>query len=106
MVAFLNGTDALANLETAGPDVLISDIGLPDIDGYELIKQIRSRDAAHGGAVPAVAITAYARPRDRTNALLAGFQSYIAKPVDSDELVAVLRSLCQRVTPPSPKLES
>jgi CheY-like chemotaxis protein len=75
------------------PDVLISDIGMPGESGYDLIKKIRSLDPEQGGRVPAVALTAYASAADRRQALLAGFQTHLAKPVEPDELLAVVASL-------------
>ena len=74
------------------PDLLISDIGLPDVDGYELIKRLR-REAPRGRSkIPAIALTAYARSEDRTRALLAGFQGHLAKPVEATELLATVAS--------------
>jgi CheY-like chemotaxis protein len=73
--------------------VLISDIGMPGESGYDLIKKIRSLDPGLGGRVPAVALTAYAGAADRRRALLAGFQTHLAKPVEPDELLAVVASL-------------
>ena len=67
---------------------------MPDRDGYDLIRQVRGRAAAR--ALPAVALTAFARPEDRRRALLAGFQTHVAKPVDPAELVAVVASLAGR----------
>ncbi|HEY2250033.1 MAG TPA: ATP-binding protein, partial [Planctomycetaceae bacterium] len=78
------------------PDVLLSDIGMPQQDGYDLIRQVRSLPRDAGAKVPAAAITALARSEDRTRALRAGFQSHIAKPVDSAELLAVVAALAGR----------
>jgi signal transduction histidine kinase/ActR/RegA family two-component response regulator len=72
------------------PDVLVSDIGLPEQDGYALIKNLRTLDAARGGDTPAIALTAYTRAQDRARALAAGYQSHVGKPVDPTELVRVL----------------
>ena len=72
-------------------DVLISDIGMPDADGYELIRRIR--ELPDGRNVPAAALTALARSEDRMRALTAGFQTHLAKPIAPGELVAVVRSL-------------
>jgi PAS domain S-box-containing protein len=84
---------ALAALERVKPDVLVSDIGMPGENGHELIKKIRALGPERGGKVPAVALTAYAGPKDRRRALLAGFQTHLAKPVEPDELLAVVASL-------------
>ena len=78
-------------LRTYTPDVILSDIGMPQNDGYEFIRQLREH--AFFAGIPAVALTALARPEDRTRALNAGFQSHIAKPLAAAELVAVVGSL-------------
>jgi PAS domain S-box-containing protein len=85
--------DALDALERFRPDALVSDIAMPDRDGYDLIREIRSREPERGGKIPAVAVTAYARAEDRVRVLAAGFQMHIAKPIDPDELIAVVASL-------------
>jgi signal transduction histidine kinase/CheY-like chemotaxis protein len=84
---------ALAQLDQ-GVDILLSDIRLPDVDGYELIRRIRRRgdDLAH---IPAVALTAFARSEDHTRAMRAGFQAHIAKPFDHSELVLTLASFAE-----------
>ncbi|HKS28448.1 MAG TPA: PAS domain S-box protein [Pyrinomonadaceae bacterium] len=88
--------EALEAIEAATPDLLISDIGMPDMDGYELMKMIRELGADKGGRVPAIALTAYARTEDRLQALRAGYQMHVPKPVELAELVAVASSLVQR----------
>ncbi len=85
--------EAFAAIQSAAPDVLISDIGMPDEDGYALIKRIRASPAASGGTTPAIALTAFARSEDRTRALASGFQAHVAKPVSIAELVAVVKSV-------------
>ncbi len=77
--------------------ILISDIGMPDEDGYALLRRIRALKPERGGRIPAIALTAYARTQDRTAALLAGFQSHVAKPVEPAELIAVLANLAGRI---------
>ncbi len=77
------------------PDVLVSDIGMPEEDGYALIARLRALPPADGRNVPAVALTAYARTQDRTRALLAGFSNHVAKPVEPAELLAVVASLAR-----------
>jgi signal transduction histidine kinase/CheY-like chemotaxis protein len=79
---------ALALLEREHPDVIVSDIGMPEIDGFELMRRIRRRSAGAGGAVPAIALTAFTRQDDRNKAMLAGFTDYLAKPVEPGALVA------------------
>ncbi|HEX8456711.1 MAG TPA: PAS domain S-box protein [Pyrinomonadaceae bacterium] len=78
------------------PDLLISDIGMPDVDGYELIRRVRQLPPDGGGRLPAIALTAYARVEDRMQALRAGYQMHVPKPVEMAELVAVAASLVQR----------
>jgi signal transduction histidine kinase len=88
--------EALAAFDRLPPDVVVSDIGIPEEDGYSLIQKIRSRDPGSGGMVPAAALTAYARTEDRLRALEAGFQKHLAKPLDPAELVAAVASLAGR----------
>ncbi|MBX3258446.1 MAG: PAS domain S-box protein [Labilithrix sp.] len=85
--------DAMTALSTEVPDLLVSDIGMPHQDGYELIRQVRSLPAASGGSLPAAALTAYARAEDRRRVLHAGYSMHIPKPVEPAELVAVVMSL-------------
>ena len=75
------------------PDALVSDIGLPDADGYELIRQVRLYEAEHGGVLPAIALTGYARAEDRARILAAGFQAHVPKPVDPVELAAAIATV-------------
>jgi signal transduction histidine kinase/CheY-like chemotaxis protein len=98
------GHEALALLPAVRPDVLISDIGMPDLDGYELIQRVRRLPPEHGARVPAIAVTALARSQDRARAFLAGFDVYIAKPIDPAELTAVLVNLTGRRTGPIAQL--
>ncbi len=79
------------------PDVLVCDIGLPGEDGYALLRRVRTLPIEQGGAIPAVAVTAYARVEDRLRALQAGFQMHVAKPVEPAELVTVLASVVGRL---------
>jgi CheY-like chemotaxis protein len=77
------------------PEVVVSDIAMPQQDGYTLIRRIRALPADRGGRTPAVALTALARPKDRVRALAAGFQTHLPKPVDPSELVLVVANLRQ-----------
>ncbi len=86
-----SGAAALANIHQAPPDILISDIGMPEMDGYTLIKQVRSLPADQGGETMALALTAYAGEPSCQQAIAAGFQRYLAKPIDPDELLKVIR---------------
>jgi CheY-like chemotaxis protein len=74
-------------------DVMLSDIGMPDMDGYELMRRVRLLDEARGGPIAAIAVTAYARPEDRQRSLLAGYQMHLSKPIEARELVAGIASL-------------
>src|SRR4029453_8562031 len=78
---------ALDLVERYKPDGMVTDIGIPDVDGYELLKRVRALGPERGGKVPAIALTAFARTEDRTRALRAGFLVHLAKPVDPSELV-------------------
>ena len=89
--------EALALVERRKPDVLISDIGMPGTDGYELLRRVRALGTDKGGKVPAIALTAFARSEDRTRALRAGFLVHVSKPVDPSELVATVASVAGRV---------
>ena len=86
----LDGFEALQRFR---PDVLISDLGMPGEDGYSLMRRVRALGRASGGALPAVALTAYTREEDRMKALAAGFTTHVRKPVRPDELVAVIAGL-------------
>jgi CheY-like chemotaxis protein/nitrogen-specific signal transduction histidine kinase len=96
VTAVTNAEDALTALERDHYEVLISDIGMPRTDGYELIRKIRLQQGPNK-RIPAVALTAYARVQDRMQAILAGFSTHIAKPVEANELVTVVASLAGRL---------
>ncbi|OKH34318.1 hypothetical protein NIES2101_39135 [Calothrix sp. HK-06] len=87
---------ALLFLEELKPDVMVSDIGMPDEDGYALMRKIRELEPNMGGRIPAVALTSYARVEDYKEAIDAGFQLHVAKPVRATELIAVVASLGQK----------
>jgi DNA-binding response OmpR family regulator len=89
--------EALDALERRDPNALILDIASPDQDGYELIRQVRERDAEQGGKIPAIAVTARATAEDRMRALSSGFQMHMARPIDPDEMIAVVASLVGRI---------
>ena len=84
---------ALAAFRETRPDVLVSDLGMPDVDGFELLARVRALGHAAGGDLPAVALTAFARSEDRIRALEAGFRAHIAKPVEPSELIAIVASI-------------
>ena len=92
--AFSSAAEALGALDTFTPDVIISDIGMPGVDGYDFIRSVRVREADAGDRpVPAIALSAYVQASDRMRALKHGFQTHVAKPVQPSELVAVVASL-------------
>jgi CheY-like chemotaxis protein len=84
---------ALAALTQFHPDILISDIGMPEVDGYELIKKVRSLPLPQGGIIPAIALTAYAGEFDREQVLAAGFQQHLSKPIDPETLIETVAVL-------------
>ena len=85
--------EAFEQVEQWHPDILVSDIGLPDVDGYALIQKLRTLEAERGWSIPALAVTAYARAEDRTRALSSGFQMHVAKPLEPADLVAAITRL-------------
>ena len=105
-----SGCEALAllaeSLESAPPHVLVCDIAMPELDGYAVIGQLRALEKEHriplSAQIPAIALTAYAQPKDRVRALRAGFQTHLAKPVEPAELIRVIASLVnENVKPPA-----
>lgn len=94
-----SGAAALTQLFAHRPDALVADLGMPGMDGYALIEQIRALDPDFGGRTPAVAVTACASAQDRLRALEAGYQNHIAKPVEPEELAVVIASLTGRCVP-------
>ena len=86
---------ALASIEEQAPDVLVSDLGMPGMDGYELIQRVRAMEGP-AKELPAAALTAYARSEDRAKALRLGFEMHLAKPIDPSELIAAVASLARR----------
>jgi signal transduction histidine kinase/CheY-like chemotaxis protein len=88
-------TEALETLEWYKPDVLVSDLAMPDEDGYTLIRQVRAREAGNGRQTPAVALTAYVRVKDRSRALSAGFNLFVPKPVEPNELITAIANLAE-----------
>ncbi len=88
--------EALTLVERLRPHVMVSDVGMPDVDGYELLRRVRALGRARGGGLPAIALTAFARSEDRTRALRAGFLMHIAKPVEPAELAAAVASIVGR----------
>jgi PAS domain S-box-containing protein len=93
--------DAMFAVEHGRPHVLVSDVAMPEMDGYELLRRIRALGQSRGGGVPAIALTAFARSEDRTRALRAGFLHHVAKPLEPSELVATVASVVGRTAAPA-----
>jgi CheY-like chemotaxis protein len=99
--AFESGQEVLNALtkvsESTRPDVLICDIGMPEMDGYTVIRRLRAMAETNGlggvSKIPAIALTAYAQPEDQERAMLAGFQMHFAKPLDPADLVRAIATL-------------
>jgi CheY-like chemotaxis protein len=92
-IAAASADEALAALERDTPDLLISDIGMPRVDGYELMRRIRGGEPAEVRTVPAIALTAFARPVDTAKAFEAGFGAHLAKPVEAADLLSTIAGL-------------
>ncbi|MDB5802629.1 MAG: two-component hybrid sensor and regulator [Rhodocyclales bacterium] len=92
-----SASEAMSMLVEHKPDVIVSDIGMPQKDGYQFIREVRSLSPANGGRTPAIALTAFARSEDRTRAMIAGYQVHISKPIEPQELIATVASLAGRM---------
>lgn len=92
----LSAREGLNILIHERPDIIVSDIGMPDQDGYELMRQIRKLPPEQGGRIPAIALTAFARPEDRREALAVGYQRHLAKPVDPVQLLSLIAALTSK----------
>jgi CheY-like chemotaxis protein len=97
VVTAASASEALEALVQSHPDVLISDLGMPGEDGYALIAKVRALSAERGGRIPAAALTAYVRAEDRVKVLRSGFQLHVPKPLEPNELVAVVANLAGRL---------
>jgi PAS domain S-box-containing protein len=93
VIAVSSGYEALQVLAEIKPDLLVSDISMPDMDGYMLIHQVRTLTLEQGGQIPAIALTAFARNNDQQEALKAGFQMHLSKPINPEELIAAIVQL-------------
>jgi PAS domain S-box-containing protein len=91
--------EAFASIEEFQPHVLVSDLGLPDEDGFALVARVRSLPPEHGGAIPAVAVTGHTHADEMARALTAGFQKHLAKPIDPMELASVVAQLARGPVP-------
>ena len=94
--AVANATDAIDEIKRNNPDVLISDIGMPGMDGYQFIHEVRELESSKARTVPAIALTAFARSEDRTRAMMAGYNMHVAKPIEARELLATVANLAGR----------
>jgi len=92
-------SEALEQLQNKQFAVLVCDIGMPGEDGYTLIRKARALTAEQGGKVPAIALTAFARSKDRVRAMLAGYNVHLSKPVEPQELIATVASLASGAQP-------
>jgi hypothetical protein len=95
VTTFGSADDVLAELRTTKPTVLICDVGMPNTDGYQLIRTLRAEEP-RGGRIPALALTAFARAEDRKRSLVAGYQAHLAKPFDVGELILMVAGLAGR----------
>jgi CheY-like chemotaxis protein len=94
VITAASASEAIKEIGQRKPDVLVSDLGMPEHDGYELIKQVRKTESADNAArIPALALTAYAKAEDRVRALAGGYQVHLSKPVEPAEFVIVVANL-------------
>ncbi|MGE0132918.1 MAG: response regulator [Blastocatellales bacterium] len=100
VVSALEALDVIEYQQDWRPDILVSDIQMPDVDGYALMRRVRELEYSRGGNIPAIALTAHTRAEDRIRALAAGFQIHVAKPVEPTELLTVVESLANRPVQP------
>nr|WP_277876653.1 response regulator [Leptolyngbya sp. FACHB-238] len=91
-----SASEAFTTLMQSQPHLLLSDIGMPDIDGYMLIRQIRALPPEQGSTIPAIALTAFAGEMNQQQALAAGFQKHLSKPIEPDRLISTIASLVVR----------
>ena len=98
-----SASEALALLNQSQPNLIISDIAMPDTDGYSLIQKIRAMPSKIISQIPAIALTAYDADEDRDKALALGFQEFITKPIDPDKLLSKVISFCKNSFNPCPQ---
>ncbi|MFB2895504.1 response regulator [Aerosakkonemataceae cyanobacterium BLCC-F50] len=96
VIVVASALEVLKTLASAQPDILLCDIGMPDMDGYMLMRQIRSLPPEQGGQIPAIALTAYAGESNQKQALKAGFQWHLAKPVEPMDVISVIVELTKK----------
>ncbi len=97
VIAASTGEEGLAQIQMNKPDVIISDIDMPWMDGYEFIREVRSLSSYHGGQTPAIALSAFNRIEDRSDAREAGFQVYLSKPVELHTLINTIADMAVQV---------
>lgn len=90
-----SAAEALMMVQAWGPDLIVSDVGMPEEDGYQFIRKLRALPSDRGGAMPAIALTGYARPEDRSRVLDAGYQLFLPKPANLEELIDGIVGLMQ-----------
>ena len=95
VIAFSSASEAMQELMRHQPDILLSDIGMPEMDGYALLQQVRNLSPAQGGTVPAIALTAYVSEVDQQQALAAGFQTHLSKPIDPEQLIRAIAQVLE-----------
>ncbi len=95
VISAATAEEALAQLSRSDADLLVSDIGLPGADGYELLERIRQAESGTGGGIPAIALTAYARAEDRARSFRAGYQAHLAKPIEPAALIGAITRIMQ-----------
>lgn len=96
VIVVASAVEVLKTLASTKPDILLCDIGMPDMDGYMLMRQIRSLPPEQGGQIPAIALTAYAGESNQKQALNAGFQWHLAKPVEPMDVISVIVKLTKK----------
>jgi len=96
VIVVASALEALTTLTNNQPDLLLCDIGMPDMDGYMLMRQIRALPPEKGGQIPAIALTAYAGESNQQQALKAGFQWHLAKPVEPMDVIAVIMEITKK----------
>ncbi len=97
VIAASNGEEGLAQIQLNKPDVIISDIDMPWMDGFEFIREVRNLSSYRGGQTPAIALSGFNRMEDRSKAMEAGFQVYLSKPVELDTLINAIADMAVQV---------
>jgi len=95
VTAFDTAQQLLDAVQTSRPTVIVSDVGMPGVDGYQMMRALRATEA-RDARIPALALTAFARPEDRKRSLMAGFQAHLAKPFDVAELILLVAGLAEK----------